>query len=113
MDTDTDGAFEDWCMSHQPFHRFIEFYATMNMGGFDVVVGNPPYVKTKTLPYSVKFLEKNLFSGHLRVRSNSLSQHHQQPWTMWHNRSTFPDIQLQISELRAELTRWVSLVLLL
>ena len=30
---------------HQPFHWFVEFYGIMSKGGFDVVVGNPPYVE--------------------------------------------------------------------
>ena len=31
--------------SHQPFHWFIEFYGILNSGGFDVIIGNPPYVE--------------------------------------------------------------------
>jgi hypothetical protein len=31
--------------THQPFHWFVEFYGIMKKGGFDVVVGNPPYVE--------------------------------------------------------------------
>ncbi len=38
-------TFEDWCSSHQPFHWFVEFYGIMSRGGFDVVIGNPPYVE--------------------------------------------------------------------
>lgn len=34
-----------WKASHKPFHWFVEFYGIMRQGGFDVVVGNPPYVK--------------------------------------------------------------------
>ena len=38
-------AFEDWRASHQPFHWFIHFYGIMRTGGFDIVIGNPPYVE--------------------------------------------------------------------
>ena len=38
-------AYEAWRASHQPFHWFIEFYGVMSKGGFDVVIGNPPYVE--------------------------------------------------------------------
>lgn len=31
--------------SHQPFHWWIEFYGIIALGGFDVIVGNPPYVE--------------------------------------------------------------------
>ena len=37
--------YEDWRASHQPFHWFVEFYGIMSQGGFDVVIGNPPYVE--------------------------------------------------------------------
>ena len=36
--------FAEWRASHQPFHWFIEFYGIMQGGGFDVIIGNPPYV---------------------------------------------------------------------
>ncbi len=34
-----------WQESYQPFHWFIEFYKIVNGGGFDVIIGNPPYVE--------------------------------------------------------------------
>ena len=34
-----------WKKSHQPFHWFVDFYPLMAGGGFDVVIGNPPYVE--------------------------------------------------------------------
>ena len=40
-------AFEAWLKSHQPFHWFIEFYGILHGGGFDVIIGNPPYVEYK------------------------------------------------------------------
>ena len=39
-------TFEEWKESHQPFHWFAEFPSVWQQGGFDVVVGNPPYIKT-------------------------------------------------------------------
>lgn len=40
--------YDDWLTSHQPFHWFAEFYEIIaGHGGFDVVIGNPPYVETK------------------------------------------------------------------
>lgn len=41
--------FEDWKNSHKPFHWLIEFYGIMKDGGFDVIVGNPPYLDFKEL----------------------------------------------------------------
>jgi hypothetical protein len=37
--------FEAWNKSHQPFHWYVDFYPLMAGGGFDCVVGNPPYVE--------------------------------------------------------------------
>jgi len=36
---------EKWRASHQPFHWFAEFYGIMHGGGFDVIIGNPPYIE--------------------------------------------------------------------
>lgn len=41
----TDATLKKWQASHEPFHWFVEFYGIMNSGGFDVIVGNPPYVE--------------------------------------------------------------------
>jgi len=38
-----------WLKSHRPFHWFIEFYGILNGGGFDVIIGNPPYVEYRTV----------------------------------------------------------------
>ena len=38
-------AVRRWRASHQPFHWFVEFYGVMHRGGFDVIIGNPPYVE--------------------------------------------------------------------
>ena len=47
--------FDPWKTSHQPFHWFVHFYGIMSHGGFDVIVGNPPYVEKSKLgnSYSV------------------------------------------------------------
>ena len=37
--------YDAWLSSHQPFHWLAEFYEIINdHGGFDVIIGNPPYV---------------------------------------------------------------------
>ena len=52
-DADTYNAWRD---SHQPFHWFAEFHGIMSTGGFDVVIGNPPYVEYSKVKssYSVR-----------------------------------------------------------
>ena len=34
-----------WKASYKPFHWYVDFYPIMAAGGFDVVIGNPPYVE--------------------------------------------------------------------
>lgn len=47
--------FKAWRDSHQPFHWFAEFYGVMREGGFDVVIGNPPYVASRKIEsYTIK-----------------------------------------------------------
>lgn len=49
-------AFADWCATHRPFHWPVEFPGVMSRGGFDVVLGNPPYLEVAAVRqrYSVR-----------------------------------------------------------
>jgi tRNA1(Val) A37 N6-methylase TrmN6 len=39
-------SFQTWFQQYQPFHWFAEFYEIINdRGGFDIIIGNPPYVE--------------------------------------------------------------------
>lgn len=51
--------FKSWKASHKPFHWLAEFYGIISNGGFDVVVGNPPYVKASEVrrEYTVRNYE--------------------------------------------------------
>lgn len=44
IDSKNTSAFDKWLSSHEPFHWFSEFYGILDSGGFDVIIGNPPYV---------------------------------------------------------------------
>lgn len=47
-------VFASWQKSHEPFHWLVDFYGLMTSGGFDVIVGNPPYVEwSKVKEYDV------------------------------------------------------------
>ena len=42
--------FEEWKRKTQPFHWYSEFYGiTVANGGFDVIIGNPPYVEYRKI----------------------------------------------------------------
>ena len=50
-------SFDKWKASHQPFHWLAEFYEIIHgNGGFDVIIGNPPYVEysKRNVQYEVK-----------------------------------------------------------
>ena len=48
VDADKKKEYQAWLKSHMPFHWFAEFYEITNdNGGFDVIIGNPPYVEWK------------------------------------------------------------------
>ena len=45
-------TYEEWLKSHQPFHWLAEFYQIIKgNGGFDVIIGNPPYVEYSKVAY--------------------------------------------------------------
>jgi hypothetical protein len=47
--------FEEWKRKTQPFHWYSEFYGiTVANGGFDVIIGNPPYVELRQIKYFPK-----------------------------------------------------------
>ncbi|NQU03812.1 MAG: Eco57I restriction-modification methylase domain-containing protein, partial [Syntrophaceae bacterium] len=55
IDADKNDNFQQWRENHQPFHWFAEFYGILRNGGFNVVIGNPPYVEyRKVKDYSVR-----------------------------------------------------------
>jgi hypothetical protein len=45
IDVQKKQELEKWKLSHDPFHWFVEFYGIISRGGFDVIIGNPPYVE--------------------------------------------------------------------
>ena len=57
---DTNG-YELWLTTHKPFHWFVEFFGIMNNGGFDVVIGNPPYVSKNKIDYTVPIDSTGIF----------------------------------------------------
>lgn len=49
--------FTHWKETHLPFHWFAEFYEIIhNQGGFDVVIGNPPYLEVRQIKYEPRNL---------------------------------------------------------
>jgi hypothetical protein len=72
--------FEKWKCSHLPFHWFVEFYKIMKSGGFDVVIGNPPYVEYSEVKKSYKingYRTESCGNLYAYVLERSLSLTHQ------------------------------------
>jgi len=73
----TDEKYQTWVKSHQPFHWIAEFYdIVQGHGGFDVIIGNPPYVEMSKIDYlknNKEFSCSDLY-GHVIRRVMSLMQ---------------------------------------
>jgi hypothetical protein len=47
-------AYAKWIKTHQSFHWFVEFFGIVSNGGFDVIIGNPPYLEIREINYTLK-----------------------------------------------------------
>ena len=82
-DYGADSSFDNWRKSHQPFHWFAEFYGVMREGGFDVVIGNPPYVEYGKVrqQYSLqRYRTQQCGNLYAFVMERSLDFCHKQTW---------------------------------
>ena len=52
VDADKESDYQQWLSSHQPFHWFLAFYGILDKGGFDVIIGNPPYLELRQVDYA-------------------------------------------------------------
>jgi len=56
--------YDTWLLSHQPFHWFAEFYEIVQeKKGFDVIIGNPPYVELKAVEKDYKISNTEINTG--------------------------------------------------
>ena len=79
---DKDERYAQWKASHRPFHWLAEFYGIIEEdGGFDVVIGNPPYVEYSKVrkDYEVRGYKtescRNLYAYFTERGLNILTQH--------------------------------------
>ncbi len=57
------GVYENWKSSHQPFHWFAEFFEIIEKnGGFDVIIGNPPYVEYSVVRKVYKIVSQHFLT---------------------------------------------------
>ena len=107
-------AYAQWRSSHQPFHWFVEFYGIMHNGGFDVIVGNPPYVEYRSVKdYTVAGYE-TLGCGNLYAfiveRNENLSGPNGRTGMIVPHSAICTDRMEPVQELliRKDVTTWVS-----
>ena len=76
IDLNEQTDYQSWLSSHKPFHWFVEFYGILKDGGFNVIIGNPPYVSIRKIDYTSS-LEKRLklpdLYGYVLIRTLDLS----------------------------------------
>jgi type I restriction-modification system DNA methylase subunit len=61
-------GIKQWKESHKPFHWFCDFHRVISDGGFDVIIGNPPYVEYRKITGEYRLKEddvRSLASGNL------------------------------------------------
>lgn len=67
--------YTDWLNKHKPFNWFIEFHNLMKKGGFDSVIGNPPYIELNALEgyYPINYLSEDAGNIYALMLERSLS----------------------------------------
>ena len=63
VDPNKQSDYEKWLNSHKPFHWFIAFYGILEAGGFDVIIGNPPYVEYNVVKRTYTVQTPELMTG--------------------------------------------------
>ena len=63
VDPNNEEDYQKWLTSHKPFHWFVEFYGILKKGGFDVIIGNPPYVEYNRVQRTYIVQSPDLMTG--------------------------------------------------
>lgn len=98
-------SYDEWLKSHQPFNWLAEFYQIIEgNGGFDVIIGNPPYVNIAQINYinnSYNFSCQDLYGFILRRVQDIVAKDGTQGMIVMHNIAFSRDFQ----DIRAILTK--------
>lgn len=106
--------YDAWLSSHQPFHWLAEFYEIINdHGGFDVIIGNPPYlelrdVRTYSLPPSYKTLSCGNLYAPIIERCEFLSLKHGKMGFIVPVSSVSTERYIALQEILHHHTHWYS-----
>lgn len=105
--------YEEWLNSHQPFNWVAEFYDIIHgNGGFDVIIGNPPYVSMNKVNYISKHVEfkcSDLYAYVIKRVFELLQENGRHGFIVMHNFAfsrNFKDLRKLIKNLNG--TTWWS-----
>ena len=85
-----DASYEDWLNRTMPFHWVSEFYEIMHNGGFDIIIGNPPYINISKINYIKKqdnFRSADLYGYVIKRAIELLSYEGRHGFIVMHNLS--------------------------
>lgn len=106
-------SFDDWKGNHQPFHWLAEFYQIIHgNGGFDIIIGNPPYVSMANINYiknTKAFKCSDLFGHVIRRVLNLFNSYGRQGFIVMHNLAfsrNFVDVRKVLFKQKG--TQWYS-----
>ena len=95
-----------WLADTQPFHWYTEFYPIMaERGGFDVIIGNPPYVSMSKISYlknTSVFSCSDLYGHVIRRSLNLLSAAGKHGFIVMHNLAFSKDFKSVRNVLMAD-----------
>lgn len=97
--------YEKWLETYKPFHWYSEFYEIIHdRGGFDIVIGNPPYIPMKKIDYDLKISDfrcSDLFGFVIRRCFQILNKNSRYGFIVMHNLAfsrNFPDARKAIKK---------------
>ncbi len=111
IDLNTHDDYVKWLDSHKPFHWFIAFYGILQEGGFDVIIGNPPYVEYNVIKRIYTVQSPELMTGgnlHSMITYRLLSLTHDNSFLSLIVPLAFPSTD-RMMDIRKTVTNYASI----
>lgn len=111
IDPNNHDDYVKWLDSHKPFHWFIAFYGILQEGGFDVIIGNPPYVEYNAIKHIYTVLSSEFATGgnlHSMITYRLLPLNHDNSFLSLIVPLAFPSTD-RMRDIRKTLTNYASI----